>query len=349
MSNSQPRSRLGRALMVFASTIVILAGLKAAADIIVPFLLAAFIALLCTTPLLWLNRRGIPNTLSVIIVLVGLLGISIVLGITVGSSLKKFTKALPTYRTSLQKQTEGLVAYLSEKGLNVDEYRESVTETIDPSSAMGMAGTTLKKASGVLTNGFLILLTVVFILLEAVSMPKKLNRVLKHPEKTLAGFDTFVHSVKHYLFIKTIVSAITGLLAGIATAVIGIDFPILWGVLAFALNFVPNIGSFIAAFPPLLLGTVQHGPKAIVSVSICYIAINVIMGNIIEPRLTGQGLGLSTLVVFLSLIFWGWLLGPVGMLLSVPLTMIVKIACESNEKTQAIGILLGSASGTRAL
>ena len=349
MSHSQTRSRLGRALVVFASVIVILAGLKAAADIIVPFLLAAFIALLCTTPLFWLNKRGIPNTLSVILVLVGLLGISTVLGITVGSSLKKFTKSLPTYRASLQKQTDTVVSYLTEKGLNVDEYRETVTDTFDPSSAMGMAGTTLKKASGVLANGFLILLTVVFILLEAVGMPRKLNRVLKHPEKTMAGFETFVQSVKQYLFIKTIVSAITGLLAGISTAVIGIDFPILWGVLAFAFNFVPNIGSFIAAVPPLLLGAVQHGPKAILSVVGSYVVINVVMGNIVEPRLTGQGLGLSTLVVFLSLVFWGWLLGPVGMLLSVPLTMIVKIACESNEKTKPIGILLGPASSQQSV
>ncbi len=341
MSDSQSRGRLARAVVTTAGIIVILAGLKLAADLIVPFLMAAFIALLCSAPLYWLHRKGVPNGLSVLIIVVGLLAAAAALGITAGSSFKKLTRNLPRYRESLQQQTEGIVPWLEDRGVDVGAYRSSISDAVNPSSAVGLASDMLKKTSGVLGNSFMILLTVVFILLEAVGMPHKLRRVVRDPEKTFSGFREFLESVKQYLVIKSIVSAVTGLLAGVSMVIIGVDFPVLWGVLAFAFNFVPTIGSIIAAAPPIALGVVQFGPGAVLSVGGCYLAINVVMGNVVEPRLTGQGLGLSALVVFISLVFWGWILGPVGMLLSVPLTMIVKIACESNESTRPVGVLLG--------
>ncbi|MBA7685918.1 AI-2 transport protein TqsA [subsurface metagenome] len=141
--------------------------------------------------------------------------------------------------------------------------------------------------------------------------------------------------------IKTLVSLATGVLVTIWIAIIGVDYPLLWGLLAFALNYVPNIGSIIAAIPVVLLATIQLGIIQAVAVAIGYLAVNLVMGNVIEPRFMGRGLGLSTLVVFLSLIFWGWILGPVGMLLSVPLTITAKIALDSSEETRWIGVLLG--------
>ncbi|MDP7389373.1 MAG: AI-2E family transporter, partial [Pseudomonadales bacterium] len=123
--------------------------------------------------------------------------------------------------------------------------------------------------------------------------------------------------------------------------VLGVDFPLLWGLLAMLLNFIPTIGSIIAAVPPGMLAIVQAGPGTAVAVAFGFIMINMVMGNVLEPRFMGRGLGLSTLVVFLSLVLWGWLLGPIGMLLSVPLTMTAKIALEANPQTSWIAYLLG--------
>lgn len=206
-----------------------------------------------------------------------------------------------------------------------------------------MAGTTLARLGGVLSNSFLIVLTVIFILAEAASFPRKLSDILKDPAKDLPHFARFAENVNRYIAIKTSVSAATGILVTVFIWLLGVDFPILWGILAFLLNYVPTIGSIIAAIPPLLLALIQLGPGAAGGVAIGFLAINVIMGNAVEPRFMGKGLGLSTLVVFLSLVVWGWVLGPVGMLLSVPLTMTAKIALEANPGTEWIAHVLGPA------
>ncbi|MFQ5519051.1 MAG: AI-2E family transporter [Mariprofundus sp.] len=133
----------------------------------------------------------------------------------------------------------------------------------------------------------------------------------------------------------------TGIFISIWLAVIGVDYPLLWGLVAFLFNFVPNIGSIIAAVPAVLLALIQLGSGEALMAGVGYVIANVVMGNVVEPKFMGKGVGLSTLVVFLSLVFWGWVLGPVGMLLSVPLTMIVKLALESRADTQWLAVLLG--------
>ena len=149
------------------------------------------------------------------------------------------------------------------------------------------------------------------------------------------------------MVIKTLISLATGLLIGIWLTVLGVDFPILWGFLAFLLNYVPSVGSTIAGVPAVLLALIHLGVGRAVMAAAGYMAVNFILDNVIETRIMGRKLGLSTLVVFLSLIFWGSMLGPVGMVLCIPLTMTVKFACENNEDTQWIALLLGPAESVR--
>ena len=178
-------------------------------------------------------------------------------------------------------------------------------------------------------------------LLEITSLPKKLSKVFINPDESMSQVYTVYQKINKYFGIKTLVSLGTGLLVYFFLLIIGVDYPLLWAVLAFTLNFIPNIGSIIAAIPPVLLTIIQIGFIEAIVVLAGFIIINTIMGNLIEPKFMGKGLELSTLVVFLSLIFWGWVLGPIGMLLSVPLTVTIKIALESSEDTRWLAILLG--------
>jgi len=150
-----------------------------------------------------------------------------------------------------------------------------------------------------------------------------------------------------YFGTKALTSLVTGILVTISLAIIGVDFPLLWGFLAFLLNFIPNIGSIIAAIPAILLALVQLGFPSAIAVAIVFLIVNVLIGNVIEPRLMGKNLGLSPLIVFVSLIFWGYVLGTVGMLLATPLTMTIKIIFDNMEETKHLGLMMGDESSIK--
>jgi len=328
----------GSMFIAAAAFVVIVAGMQAAASLLVPFLLAAFIAILCLPPLNWLTARSIPSAVAVLIIALAIVGIGLSVGAFVGSSIADFSHNLPTYQEHLKALTGGALHWLSGMGMAISS--QAVLDALDPSAAMGMAGKLLAELGHALTNTFLILLTVVFILMEAAALPHKW-RAMGQYAPSVQGFETFVASVGAYVSIKSWVSLATGVVISIWLAVIGVDYPVLWGLIAFLFNFVPNIGSIIAAVPAILLALVQLGGGDALLAGLGYVIANVVLGNVIEPKFMGKGVGLSTLVVFVSLVFWGWVLGPVGMLLSVPLTMIIKLALESGERTRWLAILLG--------
>lgn len=337
---SQTESKTTHLLLNLAALVIIIAGLKTAQALLVPFLLAFFISIICAGPYYWLQQRKIPAPISLLLVIsIVMLGGLMVMTL-VGTSVNDFADQLPLYQNQLRSQTLGLFNWLQGLGINLS--REVILNHFDPGAIMQSAAGMLVTAGGVLTNSFLILLTVIFILLEAAGMPHKVRAALADADTSLASFEKFVNSVRQYLAIKTLVSLATGIIIAAGLLLLGLDYALLWGLLAFLLNYVPNIGSIIAAVPAILLALVQLGPLQSIFVALLYLITNVIMGNAVEPRLMGEKLGLSALVVFISLVFWGWILGPVGMLLSVPLTMIVKIALEVNHSTRWLAILLGS-------
>jgi predicted PurR-regulated permease PerM len=219
--------------------------------------------------------------------------------------------------------------------------QEDIAQYLDPGAAIQLVADVFNGFGGVLANAFLIFLTVVFILFEAHSFPHKVRAILPDPETSLARFQVFSDNLKNYLAIKTMASLGTGAVIAVWLVFLKVDYPLLWGLLAFLLNYVPNIGSVIAAVPAVLFAFIQLGPVAALWAAVGYVAVNVVVGNVIEPRFMGRGLGLSTLVVFASLVFWGWVLGPVGMFLSVPLTMTAKIALDSHDDSRWIAVLLG--------
>ncbi len=327
-----------RSFVVMACVVIILAGIKTASPIVVPFVLSAFLAVICNPAIVLMTRYHIPKWLSIILLMGFIVLMGLWLASLVGSSVTEFSKEMPKYREQLIEQFAWILEKL--KDFNIQISKQKVLDYFDPGMALSMTTNMLSGVGNVMANLFLIILTIVFMLFEAQSMPRKFHLALDAPDKRLQQIDKFLQSVNQYMVIKTLVSLATAVVVGIGLTIIGVDYALLWAVIAFLFNYIPNIGSIIAAIPAVLLAFIQMGPGAAGITGLLYVGTNMVMGNVIEPRFMGRGLGLSTLVVFLSLIFWGWLLGSVGMLLSVPLTMIVKIGLESSQSGSWLATLL---------
>jgi predicted PurR-regulated permease PerM len=332
-------------LIHMASLVVILVGMRAAASIITPFLLALFISVIGVSPLAWLKKKGIPNVLAVVIVIVIMLTFLLLLGGITGTSIASFSQNLPSYESKLRLLEENWFGSLNRFG--VEFHSGNILNSFDTRKVLSFTANVLNGVGNLMSTSVLIMLTVFFILLEASSLPLKIRLTSSNPEADNEKFKKVIHGVRHYLSIKTLTSLSTGVLVWTWLSILGIDYPILWGLIAFLMNYIPNIGSLLAAIPAVLLALVQLGPWSAIWTGAGYLVINLVIGSIIEPKIMANGLGLSTLVVFVSLVFWGWLLGIVGMFLSVPLTMIAKIYFEANPMTKWIAVYLSSEDDIR--
>ena len=329
------------AIIMAAAVVVVIYGMQMMSVLLVPFLVAAFLALITVRPMLWLQAHRVPSVLAALLIVTMLMLILVVVGAILGTSIADFTAALPTYQARLDVLNQQAFEFVV-KHLKVDESTESMSDMIDPGFAMGLVAGILNGLRDVLTNTFLIIFTMIFILLEAGTAKTKFQAAFGRSADSLQGARDFMQNLGRYLGIKTLVSMATGMCAGLLTWALNVDFPLLWAMFAFLLNYVPTIGSIIAAVPAVLLALIQIGPGAAGATAVGFIGINLVFGNFLEPRLMGYGVGISPLVVFVGLIAWGWIFGPVGMLLSVPLTMTLKMALENDDRTRWVAILLGS-------
>lgn len=325
-------------VIMLGMLVIILSGIRVAADIIVPFILALFIAVVLNPVVQRMVKLRIPRVIAVSLLIVIIVMLMVLLLAYLGTSLNELARTLPQYRSSLVIPLKNLEPWLQRAGIGVSV--DELVKYIDPNAAMTLVTNLLAQLSNAMSSIFLLLLTVVFMLLEVPQLPNKLKQMMSRPIEGMAAIQRAIDSVSHYLVLKTAISIVTGLVAWGMLAALDVRFAFVWGLLAFALNYIPNIGSVLAAIPPIAQVLVFSGLYDALVVFSGYLVINLVFGNILEPRIMGRGLGLSTLVVFLSLIFWGWLLGPVGMLLSVPLTIIVKIALEQTNGGQSIAVLL---------
>jgi predicted PurR-regulated permease PerM len=339
MTEQSASQRGIRLLVIAAALVIIIGGINQAQSVLASSLVAVFLAMLGTPAVLWLERKRVPSVFAVSIVVAGMIAVLLVVGGLVGTSLNGFVDALPSYQQRIQQEVSALQALLAGKGMRVTD--KMLLEYVNPGAVMRLAVGMLGGFGSALSNIAVILLTVTFILLEASSFPVKLRAVLGDPRQRFPEFTRFVDDIRRYMIIKTGISLAAGILIGLWLWVLGVDFPVLWGFLTFLLHYVPNVGSMIAATPAVVLALVQLGIGHAALTTAGYLVVSLVLGNVVEPRLMGRKLGLSTLVVFLSLVFWGSLLGPIGVILCVPLTMMLKFACENNESTRWIAVLLG--------
>ena len=330
-----------RGVIVAAAIVIVIGMLKLASPLLAPILLAIFVAIVATPPLAWMRRKGVPKWLALGVVAFVLLDISSLLALITTGALEGFRESMPTYQERFLLLSEQFGGWMERFG--VAGSTDAVPDLLDPNKVMAGVRLLLSNASGIFATTLLVLLVTIFILLEVRTMPAKLRAAFQIDAAGEARIARLMRAINRYMRIKSLTSLGTGTAVWLLLTILGIDFAILWGVLAFFLNFIPVVGNIVMMIPAVLLALVSGDLGTVLMVIIGYLIINTLIGNVIEPRVMGQGLGISTLAVMLGLLFWGWLFGVIGMFLAVPLTATLIIALDASATTRPVAILLGPA------
>lgn len=328
-----------RTLLLAAALVIVVAGLRAAAPVLAPMALAAFITVVSIPPLQWMRRRGVPLPIAVFIIVLVDATIIAAFGLIILQSAIELRTVAPEYLARVQALELQLIQRLQAAGYDISAV--SYQEVVNPERVFALITGTALRITSIAGVTLLVLLYVVFMLAESTSLPGTLRQAFGETLPVSRRLREIVADVQQYLTLKTVISLATGILVGTAAAFIGVDFALFWGFLAFVLNYIPSIGSFLAAVPAVVVALLQLGPGPAAMLALVYIAINLVLGSILDPIIVGRSLRLSTLVVLLSLMFWGWVWGIIGMFLAVPLTAAAKIAMENNPSLRPLAMLLG--------
>jgi len=323
-----------------SAMVVIVAGLKMASEAVVILFLSIFIASVMTPLMLGMERRGVPRWLAFLLILFLVLGGLFFMVTIVVDSFEGFARNLPLYEEKLKEMVMKVTGWLGEAGIEVNP--SVVAESPDIRVFMTYGGKAAGNIGIFLSRALLVVIGVAFILFEAPHFGNKLDMIFRGKSEALENFALFSHTIQKYFSIKTFTSILTGISITFSLFFFEVQYAILWGFLGFLLNFIPVIGSMLAAVPALLLALFYKDPVTVMWLALVYVLINNLISNVLEPKIMGDGLGLSPAVIFFSLILWGWVLGPVGMFLAVPLTMTLKIAFDSHPRTRWIGIILSN-------
>jgi len=324
--DTESRSMLPRGLIVVLSMtgiLVTVLALKQFAGIIAPVLLA-FVLVICFYPLIGiLRRRGAPQWLAVTITLIALVVVIIGMAVSLAVSVAQLATILPTYQAQFTHLTDELRAWLGTLGVGPDQIKEAVSK-INFSSLAGLLGDLLASLAGVFSNMLLLLFVVAFMALDAVRFSRRLSLVRPERPEIVGALDSFVAGTRTYLLVSTIFGLIVAVIDTGFLWWVGVPLPLLWGMLAFITNYIPNVGFIIGVVPPALLGLLQGGPKLMIIVIIGYSLINFVIQSIIQPKVMADAVNLSLTLTFVSLIFWTFVIGAMGAVLAVPLTLLTK-------------------------
>lgn len=327
-----------RTLRSLAALVVILAGLKLGAGLLVPIAFALFLAVLSLPLFRRLVERRVPVGLAVLVTFLVLLAGVGVFGVLLLVSLGELREVAPVYARTLQER----IAYTDEwwqgRGISLRDWIPPRWR--EPQRVAELLGGAIRSTAVLLSEITIVLLLLIFFLGEAAAFSRKLQRLSPALQATAGRLANVSRELQRYLVVKTAMSALIGVSAGLWVAMLDVDFAVLCGLAAFACHFVPNVGAILAAAPAMLIAFLQHDPVKSVLVGIGYVVIGLVLGSLVEPALLGRRLGLSTLAVFLSLLVWGWLWGPLGMFLSVPLTMAFKMSLGGSEEWRWLAVLL---------
>ena len=330
------RASFARMLIVLAAAVVVLVGVRLSAPVLNPILFAVVFGLLCAPVYGWLLRR-LSAGVALLLTFVGLLIIIVGLFVLLSASISRFTGRLSFYTQQLNGQLADLQGLLDRLGLSgVD-----LSEAVNSSALVGAIGAVLSGISGFLSSLFLILMIMLFLLSEGTAMMDRLRASVAHDNPQVARLTVIGQNVVLQFGLRAIVNLVTAAGITLLLLLLGVDFPLLWGVLTFFLSFVPYVGLVLAVAPAVLLALAEFGLSRAIVVIVAVVAVNVLAENVLSPILMGRGLDLSPTVVFLSFIFWAWLLGGPGAFLALPLTLFVAIMLGSFPETRWLASLMG--------
>ncbi|MET0286298.1 MAG: AI-2E family transporter [Polyangiales bacterium] len=345
MADSTQSSPFGSTSLVVraAAMVVLLGALKLATQLVVPLLLAAFLAIASAPLMFWLIRRGVNRFVAVgaaVLADVAFFGAMFALS---ARGLDAFVSAVPRYQARVEVLRSEASEWLVAQGL--PDLGELLPTALRGESARRIVTTAFTEVFNALSMLALVLLIVSFLLVELLGIEEKLRLIFKHPELGIEQFRRAAAHVQLYILVKSGANLLTGILVALWLAAFRVDFALLWGVLAFMLSYIPTIGTLLLAVPVLAVTLLQYGFGTALVVGVGYVLINTAIAALVEPRVFGQALGLSPLVVFVSMVCWGWLWGPVGAVLSVPLTVVVKIVLAYVEGYEWLSRMLGPVVG----
>jgi len=291
-----------------AAAVVVVAGVRAVAWLVAPAMLALLVVIAISPVHRWLRDRGAPPWLATLTVVVGVYGVLAVIAVTVAASGVRLASMLPEFAR------DELVAR-AERAIN----------GLDRGRLMGAIGGLLGELTSLTTSLVFLLALLLFLGVEVGWAHSRLADIAADRPNLREALEEFVCRTRRYLLVTTIFGFIVAVLDTVALALLGIPLALLWGVLSFVTNYIPNIGFILGVAPPAVLALLQHGPRRALAVLVFYVVLNFVVQSLIQPRFTGDAAGLSTTATFLALVFWAWVLGPLGALLAVPLTVLVKV------------------------
>jgi AI-2 transport protein TqsA len=323
-----PRERpvLPRAVVMLVGTaagFLVLGGIYVTAWLVGPVVLALIIVIAISPVQSWLLRHGWPGWLTTLVLVVLVVGLLLLFAVVVVVSIARLAALLPQYAEHSDDLLQSLAASLQQFGVEPGQLKQAVS-SIDPAKLVALIGAFLAGLSGVLSSLVFLLCLLLFLSVEAGGMDQRLAAVAGDRPNLERALRSFARGTRTYLVVTAVFGLIVGVLDAAALAVIGVPLPVLWGVLSFITNFIPNVGFIIGLVPPALLALLSGGVDEMVLVIAVYCVLNLVIQSLIQPRFVGDSVGLAATTTFLALIFWAWLLGPLGALLAIPLTLLAK-------------------------
>jgi len=326
-------------LIVVASVVVIVAGVRAAAGFLVPILSAVLLTLVLAPAVAFLVRRRVPKGVAIAIVTLLVVAVGAGIGVVVGDSLVSFSREIPARTAGLEELQAHAFQVLSRFGIAVPA-EGPLNPALDAQKLLGLVQSLLGAIRNLIANGFIIIMLVVFGLLQIGRTRTMVEQALGTDTGIPDMIERYTGDVFQYLKVKALMSLGTGVFVWLALVLFRIEYAMLWGLMAFLLNFIPNIGSLIAAIPPVALALLDYGAGRAVLVAAAIIGVNTMFSNVLEPRLMGRSFGISPWMVFVALLFWAYVLGPVGMILAIPLTVALKLGLEMSDRTKWLAALM---------
>ena len=340
MQTGQERASILRPIVIVAGIIIILAGIKAAASILSLFFLAVFLAITFAPGFGWLRNRGVPGGLAVLILFGVVVGVALLLFGLAWYPISQFDDKLPVYQSNLGDQISAASSLLARFGIDISSFEEQ--GFLDIGRVVRFLAAVIQTISNTLFLLMVVVLTAIFMTLEASSYPDRLRRGLGVSNTVIDQYRSFAKRVNSYLLTRVKLNLALAVPVTILLAVLGVDFPIFWGVVTFFAGFIPVVGFLLAVAPPTALALIESGWVTALIVIAGFTILNGVVDNVLQPRLMGQDLNLSPVVVFLALFLWSFLLGGIGMLLAMPLTVLMVLVFEQFQETRWLAILMST-------